>query len=224
MTTTTVGFKIAVANGEVFSNVETRIREHIEDAKAELNLLLDREQQIRDNLNQYQIAIAPHLKKLLVDIGIRHIFHLISDDYAAVDLPYSRERIPPQVFLSHVCSAWRPGRIALSKGSLWSRINIRRYAEESRAMWEAWLSRVGTHPITIPYTGLICSSIGLTSISLLNELFAPFQFKEIIFHIMSSKQLSTLCELSDDALATLQIENVGLEFAGPYSMKRALAA
>ena len=56
-------------NDEVFSDVEVQIiRQHIADAKAELNWLLDRKRQIMDSLNRYQIAIAPH-KKLSSDIS-----------------------------------------------------------------------------------------------------------------------------------------------------------
>ncbi|KIL56551.1 hypothetical protein M378DRAFT_29213, partial [Amanita muscaria Koide BX008] len=64
--------------------------------------------------------LAPH-HWLPVEV-MQHIFGLSATTFGKVFLPPNKSDLPPQLVLSHVCSAWR--QLALGCGALWNDIVI----------------------------------------------------------------------------------------------------
>ncbi|KAF8630892.1 hypothetical protein AX17_005250 [Amanita inopinata Kibby_2008] len=155
--------------------------------------LLKERRKITGQLKRYQIALAPH-RKLPEDV-VRYIITICAQDPQVVTIPFSRKDTPPQLVLSHVCSAWR--YCALTTPLLWNNIEIKtvpltfcvvRIAQE-------WLSRATNHPISLKFIFHFCStgSEALAN-SVIRDMILPHQFKklDIRFYYSGFQQIDNL--------------------------------
>ncbi|KAM6493206.1 hypothetical protein JOM56_011340 [Amanita muscaria] len=126
------------------------IRDTIRCTNEALQCLALREKALKSDLERYHIALAP-IKQLPCNI-LYCIFELHCQDELPVHLPFQRPN-PPQITLSHVCSAWR--RAMLNFPKLWSDIVIAPYYnahyDKVVEIANAWLSRAKDLPCSVKF-------------------------------------------------------------------------
>ncbi|KAJ6596249.1 hypothetical protein DFH09DRAFT_1024107 [Mycena vulgaris] len=100
----------------------------------------------------YRAALAPH--KLLNVDSLREIFLSVARSTIS-ELPQSGH---PDVRLtiSHVCSGWRS--VALDMPELWSNVRVRLRLTLPKLL-DIWLSRSGTHPLSLNIENAHASSV-----------------------------------------------------------------
>ncbi|KIL59253.1 hypothetical protein M378DRAFT_85313, partial [Amanita muscaria Koide BX008] len=112
--------EIGKTNYDYHSEEEKQlIRDTIRCTNEAIQCLALREKALKSDLERYHIALAP-IKQLPCNI-LYCIFELRCQDELPVHLPFQWPN-PPQITLSHVCSAWR--RAMLNFPKLWSDIVI----------------------------------------------------------------------------------------------------
>ncbi|KAK2462347.1 hypothetical protein APHAL10511_005653 [Amanita phalloides] len=97
--------------------------------------------QVEADLIRYKIALSP--QKHLPDEVLSHIFVIAAEEHGPVGFPIRKNKLPPQLVLSHVCSRWR--MLALHTSVLWSFVqcDIRNVEH----LHHGWLGRAKNFPM-----------------------------------------------------------------------------
>jgi hypothetical protein len=93
-------------------------REAVKCIEDEMAQLAENKRGLEEDLVRLGVALAPHNHSLLPNEVLSHIFILLALGLWNCDVPYSKNNVPPQLVVSHVCSHWR--RVALRTPELWS--------------------------------------------------------------------------------------------------------
>ncbi|KAM6494062.1 hypothetical protein JOM56_010423 [Amanita muscaria] len=132
--------------GRLIDEAICRIKEALQRVQEDKRALILREKALRSDLDRYLSARAPI--KCLPDNVLCNIFELLCQDELLAAIPLLW--IPPQITISHVCSAWR--QLMLDTPAFWCSIRL-----ESDSVMKikevdiahAWLSRAKSLPCSV---------------------------------------------------------------------------
>lgn len=142
--------------------------------------------------------LAPH-HWLPVEV-MQHIFGLSATTFGKVFLPPNKSDLPPQLVLSHVCSAWR--HLALGCGALWNDIVISKFNALALDVAEDWLARARNTAVSIKLSLLHCTLTHDLE-DVFKSLFCPLRLKHLDL-MLSSNHMVQLGNLTAEAFPHIE--------------------
>jgi len=177
--------------------------------------LLGEPEAINNDPIRLEAALFPH--KLLPNEILGEIFMLLALDYGPVELPIPKNKTPPQLVLSHVCSRWRT--VALCIPQLWNNTatcvpnsifddsKVLDKFNRSVQLNQQWILRAGDIPVALSL------QLRRSCDSVLEGIISPIKLKKLHLGLVGY-QVTDLCGLPDPALPNL--EELSLTFGLYY--------
>src|SRR6266576_2171935 len=180
------------------------IEREIAQLTGEVARLVEKKSEIEKDLVRLGGALGHRNRFLLPNEILSRVFVLAVQDYGPVAFPMRKNKPPPQLTISHVCSHWR--KVALRTSELWSSTRLTYFKWDRKlngaiSLHQRWLMRARQFPVSL--------SIDLEEYEEDNEItttlqriLLPFQVKKLHL-VLTQERFMELSSFLENMLSDL---------------------